>query len=92
MTEYKYRVENDPHTGEKRAEVENVGFVPLNDSEGEDKIKTAIALQHNLDENDVEVKKVDDLNSGPITSDQVTSRSGLQVDDLQNQKSSKKNK
>ena len=92
MTEYKYRVENDPHTGERHAFVENVGFVPLNESEGEDKVKSAIASAHNLDVKDVEVKEVkDDFDSGVVTSDQVGNDNAFTVDDLK-EKRSKKNK
>jgi hypothetical protein len=93
MTEFKYRVDSDPHTGEKRAQVDQVGFIPLNDNEGDDKVKRAVAMALNLDEKDVEVKRVKDLDAdGPITSDQVGNRNNVQVDDLHNEKASKKNK
>lgn len=74
MTEYKYRIDRDPHTGEVHADVENVGFVPLNESEGEDKIVSAIAMAHNVDPKDIKVKKVKDLVSGPVTSEKTTNK------------------
>lgn len=73
--EFKYSVETDAQNGGKFANVEQVGRVPLNDNESvEKRVKGAVVALLNLNEKDVEVKKVDELNVGPVTSKKTTNK------------------